>query len=193
MPRACAFGLREVRGSGARLLPRAAASPKRRDTRMHQPGTPLRRLRRPAVAPWQWFVGCHLVWRGLACGRRWRCWSTQMVGERRRRGEGCAPVLWVARSLVDLGGCLRRKDLHRHIFRSAAPPRHTNCFAMFFCSCESQRSSASSTWRLKVRSARCPHRRPTRERAVDMTAQPGEGAASAQRRHHGRSRAAAVG
>lgn len=98
--------------------------------------------------------------------------STWMIGERRRCGASRAPVLWGhARSVVDLGGgWLRRKDLDRHNFRSAAPPRHTNCFAMFFCSDETQPCSAFFDREAKSAERTVSARHATRERAVDMTA-----------------------
>jgi hypothetical protein len=74
-------------------------------------------------------IWCGLVWPAAAAD------GAEHVDGWRKTVTWCEPRLGavgLARSVVDLcGGCLRRKDLDRHNFRSVAPPRYMNCFAMF--------------------------------------------------------------
>jgi hypothetical protein len=58
---------------------------------------------------------------------------------------GCAPVVWVA-ECVGWGPWWMpaAREPGRHVFRIAAPPWETNCFAMFVCLDESYRLNVSS-------------------------------------------------
>lgn len=74
------------------------------------------------------------------CGGVWPAAGGECAGDmvgwwKSRCWYGAAPRWcgWLTMWAGSLGGCLRRGEVGRNVFLDGAPPRETDCFAMFVC------------------------------------------------------------